>query len=157
VAWAKGGSVCKTATLTFQRVLDNLDVFLVADYVCQNGLHSHLAWAPACVRMKSAFVIVIFDPLGAVRGLGTTKVCRLSTRAIQKGRGGHSLLQASLASLSPSPFGVVRLGQLLETGPERSQIKVVRLRPHVRMWGGSSHRGPPRRSKSVTHSCWHTS
>jgi hypothetical protein len=73
VAWAKGGSVCKTATLTFQRVLDNLDVFLVADYVYQNGLHSHLAWAPACVRMKIRLRDRHFDPLAAVRGLGTTK------------------------------------------------------------------------------------
>jgi hypothetical protein len=54
VAWAKGGSDCKSATLTFQGVVDYLDVVLAGDDECQNGLHSHLAWAPACVRMKSA-------------------------------------------------------------------------------------------------------
>ena len=34
VAWVKGGSDCKSATLTFQRVVDDLDVVLVGDDVC---------------------------------------------------------------------------------------------------------------------------
>jgi hypothetical protein len=110
-AWLgrRGGIDCKCATLTFQGVVDDLDVVVVGDDVCQNELHatSRLGASMRAHEIRLGvigLVIVMFDPLGAVRGLGTTKVCKVCRLSAARSRKGEAatVFVAGLARLSRS-------------------------------------------------------